>query len=77
MRIVEEVQRLRSDRRARTFAHADERFGRIDEGRGIRGSGLGLAIVRSIARSHGGDVVLHQQNVGSRFTIVLPVEGPQ
>ena len=54
-----------------------ERFGRIDEGRGIRGSGLGLAIVRSIARSHGGDVVLHPQNVGSRFTIVLPVEGPQ
>ena len=54
-----------------------ERFGRIDEGRGIRGSGLGLAIVRSIARAHGGDVVLHRLSGGSRFTIVLPLEGPQ
>ena len=54
-----------------------ERFGRIDEGRGIHGSGLGLAIVRSIARSHGGDVVLHRLSGGSRFTIVLPLEGPQ
>jgi signal transduction histidine kinase len=33
------------------------------------GSGLGLAIARSIARAHGGDVVLEER---SRFVTRLP-----
>jgi two-component system OmpR family sensor kinase len=50
-----------------------ERFGRIDEGRGIHGSGLGLPIVRSIARAHGGWVSLSSSDAGSRFGIVIPL----
>ena len=50
-----------------------ERFGRIDEGRGIHGSGLGLPIVRSIARAHSGWVSLTSSDAGSRFGIVIPL----
>lgn len=50
-----------------------ERFGRIDEGRGIRGSGLGLPIVRAIAEAHGGRVSLESDSSGSRFAIVIPL----
>lgn len=49
-----------------------ERFGRADEGRGIRGSGLGLPIVAAIARAHGGRVTVSSSPLGSRFAIVVP-----
>ena len=49
-----------------------ERFGRVDEGRGIHGSGLGLAIVQAIAVSHGGRVTLDSSPNGSTFTIKIP-----
>lgn len=39
---------------------------------GVSGAGLGLASARSIARAHGGDVVLADSMVGARFTITLP-----
>lgn len=54
-----------------------ERFGRVDEGRGIKGSGLGLPIVHAIAVSHGGHVSLDSSPQGSRFGIVLPLDAPQ
>jgi two-component system OmpR family sensor kinase len=50
-----------------------ERFGRIDEGRGVSGSGLGLPIVKSIAEAHGGRVSLASSSAGSRFAIVIPL----
>jgi sigma-B regulation protein RsbU (phosphoserine phosphatase) len=38
--------------------------------------GLGLYIVRSIAQAHGGDVtVTSSTELGTTFTILLPVEG--
>lgn len=41
------------------------------------GSGLGLAIVRAIVEAHGGKVGLSSQvEVGSVFTVTLPVEQP-
>ncbi|HSP52948.1 MAG TPA: HAMP domain-containing sensor histidine kinase [Cryobacterium sp.] len=49
-----------------------ERFGRVDQGRGIAGSGLGLPIVDAIARAHGGHVHLSTSPEGSRFGIMLP-----
>ena len=49
-----------------------ERFGRVDEGRGIQGSGLGLAIVQAIAVSHGGRVTLDSSPNGSTFTMRIP-----
>ncbi len=59
------------DARERIF----ERFGRVDAGRGIRGSGLGLPIVAAIAAAHGGYVTLQSGSTGSRFAVVIPVEG--
>lgn len=54
-----------------------ERFYRIDRGRSrqIGGTGLGLSIVKHIVESHGGTVSVESAlNVGSTFTIRLPME---
>lgn len=56
------------DARERIF----DRFGRADEGRGIKGSGLGLPIVRAIATAHGGRVLLASSPAGTRFGIEIP-----
>lgn len=50
-----------------------ERFGRVEQSRGVRGSGLGLSIVRAIAEGHGGRVGLESSPRGSTFSIVLPL----
>jgi len=50
-------------------------FVRLDEARNQDegGSGLGLAIARDIARSHGGDITLHDSPLGGlRATVRLP-----
>jgi signal transduction histidine kinase len=64
------------------IAPADQRrvFERFARGRHSRkrreGSGLGLAIVKAIAEAHGGRVELDTRlGAGTRFTVVLPVEG--
>jgi heavy metal sensor kinase len=52
-----------------------DRFFRGDRGRNRAqgGSGLGLAIAQSIARSHGGQLVVHSAvGHGSTFTAILP-----
>ena len=56
-------------------------FDRFTRGRGLRrsqGAGLGLAIVQSIAEAHSGKIELDSEvGRGSRFTLVLPTEGPR
>lgn len=56
-----------------------ERFARLaNNHRRSEGAGLGLSIVRAIAQAHGGKVQLNSQlGVGSRFTIIIPLEPPQ
>jgi signal transduction histidine kinase len=53
------------DLRPRLF----ERFARADAS---AGSGLGLAIARSYARAHGGDLIYHPLDPGSRFELIVP-----
>jgi two-component system phosphate regulon sensor histidine kinase PhoR len=53
-----------------------ERFYRADDGRARRlgGTGLGLAIVKHIVNRHRGRLMIESEgNVGSTFTVVLPV----
>lgn len=56
-----------------------ERFYRVDKVRTREpagGSGLGLAICKSIAEAHGGFIdVTSQLNMGSQFTVHLPING--
>ena len=56
-----------------------ERFARTaNRYRSSDGSGLGLAIVRAITEAHGGRVeLISQLDIGSTFTLVLPIEPPQ
>lgn len=50
-----------------------DRFFRVDSSRSAEGNGLGLSLARSIARAHGGDIMVESEaNKGSQFTIVLP-----
>jgi signal transduction histidine kinase len=43
----------------------------------LRGTGLGLAVSRKLARLLGGDVLVDSQpGMGSRFTLVLPIDPP-
>jgi len=54
-----------------------ESFHRAETGLSRKGSGLGLPLSREIARAHGGDVTLGQNEAeGSRFLVSLPVGGP-
>lgn len=40
-----------------------------------QGTGLGLAVVKTVAAAHGGDAWVHSSELGSSFTIQLPLEG--
>jgi len=53
-----------------------DRFYRVDKARNRSqgGSGLGLAIAKWVAQAHGGDIQVESEvNVGTTFTVVLPV----
>jgi len=39
-----------------------------------QGTGLGLAVVKTVAAAHGGDAWVHSSELGSSFTIQLPVD---
>jgi signal transduction histidine kinase len=57
--------------------HLFERFYRSDRARdsGIRGVGLGLAIAYEIMHRHNGDITVESQvNLGSTFTMLIPLE---
>ncbi|MCH8276100.1 MAG: HAMP domain-containing histidine kinase [Bacteroidetes bacterium] len=41
---------------------------------GVKGTGLGLALVKKIVDEHGGKIILEsERNVGSTFTLILPI----
>ncbi len=45
--------------------------------KGAKGTGLGLAVSRKILREHGGDITVQSQfDVGSMFTLRLPLRSP-
>ncbi|MEV8508416.1 ATP-binding protein [Actinoplanes sp. NPDC051475] len=57
-----------------------EKFHRVEDPMTMStsGTGIGLFIARQLARAMGGDVTLESTiNVGSRFTLALPAEGPE
>jgi signal transduction histidine kinase len=53
---------------------AMRKYRRLDEARATDGSGLGLALVRAVARLHGGDLVLEDNDPGLR--VILRFPGP-
>jgi two-component system sensor histidine kinase SenX3 len=57
-----------------------ERFYRVDPARSREtgGTGLGLSIVKHIITKHGGEIsVWSSENVGSTFSIRLPIQSPK
>lgn len=51
---------------------AMERFVRLDKSRSLPGTGLGLSLVAAVARLHGGELRLEDNNPGLRAVLVLP-----
>jgi len=72
LRVIDDGPGIAVADRQRVF----ERFTRLDQARTHwgtdTGTGLGLAIVHDIVASHGGDVVIEDQPVGSSFLVNLP-----
>ena len=76
VRVVDTGIGIASEHATRIF----ERFYRVDKGRSrsTGGTGLGLSIVKHIVDAHEGMVSLKSAlNVGSEFTVVLPIGRPQ
>jgi signal transduction histidine kinase len=53
-----------------------ERFVRLEQSRSEPGSGLGLSLASAVARLHGGELNLEDNQPGLRGTIALPRAGP-
>jgi signal transduction histidine kinase len=53
-----------------------ERFVRLERSRSAPGSGLGLSLASAVARLHGGELKLEDNNPGLRSIIELPRAGP-
>ena len=54
---------------------AVRKYGRLDASRTSEGSGLGLALARAVARLHGGDIRLEDNDPGLRVVLSLKCEG--
>jgi hypothetical protein len=54
-----------------------ERFVRLEQSRSEPGSGLGLSLASAVARLHGGELKLEDNQPGLRTTIALPRSGPR
>jgi signal transduction histidine kinase len=57
-------------------ARVVERFVRLEQSRSEPGSGLGLSLASAVARLHGGELKLEDNEPGLRSTIALPRAGP-
>ena len=55
---------------------AVERFVRLEQSRSQPGSGLGLSLASAVARLHGGELSLTDNNPGLKSIIALPRGGP-
>ena len=55
---------------------AVERFVRLEQSRSQPGSGLGLSLASAVARLHGGELTLEDNNPGLKSVIALPRGGP-
>ena len=53
-----------------------ERFVRLEQSRSQPGSGLGLSLASAVARLHGGELTLADNNPGLKSIIALPRGGP-
>jgi signal transduction histidine kinase len=53
-----------------------ERFVRLEKSRSEPGSGLGLSLASAVARLHGGELKLEDNEPGLRSVIALPRAGP-
>lgn len=58
---------------AKDRGRATERFVRLDKSRSLPGTGLGLSLVAAVARLHGGELRLEDNNPGLRAVLTLPV----
>jgi signal transduction histidine kinase len=56
-------------------AGALRRFGRLDSARTTPGSGLGLSLAATLARMHGGDLLLEDNQPGLRVKVRIPAVG--
>ena len=62
---------------AADLAHVFDRFYRADNVKGLAGTGIGLHLCLQIMKLHGGSLtVVSTENIGSTFTILLPVPQP-
>jgi signal transduction histidine kinase len=50
---------------------AVRKYRRLEEARTTEGSGLGLAMARAVARLHGGDIMLEDNDPGLRVRLLL------
>ena len=53
-----------------------ERFVRLEQSRSQPGSGLGLSLAAAVARLHGGELILSDNQPGLKTVIALPRGGP-
>jgi len=57
-------------------SRAVERFVRLEQSRSQPGSGLGLSLASAVARLHGGELMLEDNQPGLKTVIALPRGGP-
>lgn len=68
--ISDDGRGIKAEDRAKAF----DRFSQLQPG---SGSGLGLSIVETIAKSHGGRVVINDVDQGTSIAVILPVSRTQ